>query len=197
MKIKKILAVAIIISVVTLIFAKGSSGPIEPETRLIIVHAPFGVCGTSYRANTTDCCVFDFNNPTGTFSIGDLTELISKANGTCLYDRLVPFPGGSSCWHGSMSLESVSGNWKSSFDLTDRTKVSVVPSVDLLVRIKTNETVIAKLTVFEPCLTSFCRRRVTTPRVIWTSEAWIRPSETTPIDMLLTETGRNTEGLCN
>ncbi|NJO91244.1 MAG: hypothetical protein HC831_21470 [Chloroflexia bacterium] len=157
-----------------------------------------GIVKALFRMNSFDCCIFDWNNPNGINSISDLGQLIRNANGTCGFNRIVPFPGGQNCWHGSLTLKSLDSTWESAIDLSDKSKITVQSNSDLLVQVKANERVRATLTVFEPCLVFSCRRSPSSfPRIVWAQEAIIGAGDLGPIDLQLSETNRSTAGLCN
>ncbi len=185
--------------VVTMVFAKGGrNNATTVVKRGVTLSTPFGICQNTYRISQfNSCCIFDQTNVNSINNISELAELIKNVNNTCGYNRMIFSPGCGNAWHGSINLHSLDSNWDESFDLLDKSKVTVNSDLDLLVQVKTNERIKVSITVFEPCMYSNCRRSSNFPRIIWGAETTIQSSETGPIDMLLSETNRSTSGLCN
>lgn len=168
-------------------------------TRYVYFTMPFGFCQLDARINTTSCCIFDSTNPYSAGNIGSVVELISNFNGSCGFNRIVAFPGGANCWHGSISVTS--NNYSKSYDLSSPFTITnselILEEPFLRVKIP-NETATVDISVFEPCLHSTCRRRPQDfPRVIWRSRVMVDASQGT-VNALLTESvTASSAGLCN
>jgi hypothetical protein len=169
-------------------------------TRNVLFNIPFGFCQIEARMNLNSCCIFDFSNPNSAGNIGNVVELIANYTGSCGFNRIVPFPGGANCWHGSISVTS--SNYSKSYDLSSPVALSNSELFldDPYLRVKIpNETATVDITVFEPCLPFTCRRRPQDfPRVIWRSRVIVDASQVGTVTALVTESiTASSAGLCN
>jgi hypothetical protein len=176
----------------------GSGTPIG--TRWVNFDIPFGNCNPSenrIRINTTTCCIFDplSANPV---NVGSIPELISNYDGNCGFDKIVAFPGGPNCWHGSIVINS--SGYSKTYDLSSAvtSNNSEIKLEDDCLRVKIpNESATVEISIFEPCLPFDCRKRPQDyPRAKWQRMMTVESSQNL-VNALVSELTVSTSGLCN